>query len=79
MDFSNILKRKYISYVISIILGIGLSSLFKKTCKTHNCVVRVGPKPENILNQSFKHNNKCYEFAHESKPCNSAKKIIKFA
>ena len=79
MDFSKILKLKYISYMISFILGIGLSSLFKKTCNSKNCMIHVGPKPEKILNQNFKHNNKCYEFLHESKPCASSKKIVKFA
>lgn len=79
MDLTKILKLKYISYVISFILGIGLTGLFKRKCGKNNCIKYVGPKPEKLLNTVYKHNNKCYSFNYQTKPCKKANKIIPFA
>lgn len=66
-------------YIISIILGIGLASLFRKVCKDRNCMVFKGPPLNEIKNQIYNYNNQCYEFKEKSIPCNSLEKSINFA
>ena len=49
-------------YIISILLGLGLATLFRKVCKDRNCIVFKAPNIKKIKNQIFKFENKCYKF-----------------
>lgn len=74
-----LLYNQYSKYIISIILGIGFSSLFRKVCKDRNCLIFKAPKFDLIKNKIFKHNNKCYKFNTTATSCSNSKKIIDFA
>ena len=65
--------------VISIILGLGLATLFRKVCKERDCLVFHAPKLDKIKNQVFKFKNKCYQFEEEIEKCDDNKKIVNFA
>ena len=65
--------------VISIILGLGLATLFRKVCKERDCLVFHAPKLNKIKNQVFKFKDKCYKFEEEIEKCNENKKIVNFA
>ena len=45
--------------VISIILGLGLATLFRRVCKERNCLVFHAPKLNKIKDQVFKFKDKC--------------------
>ena len=63
--------------VISILLGLGLSTLFRKVCKDRSCIVFKGP--ENIKDKVFKYGDKCYTYSANAQSCDKTKKIIPFA
>ena len=65
--------------VISIILGLGLATLFRKVCKERDCLVFHAPKLDKIKNQIFKFKDKCYQFEEEIEKCDENKKIVNFA
>lgn len=65
--------------VISIILGLGLATLFRKVCNERNCLVFHAPDIKKIKNQIFKFKNKCYKFEEEIEKCDPHKKIVEFA
>ena len=65
--------------VISIILGLGLATLFRKVCKERDCLVFNAPKLDKIKNQVFKFKDKCYQFEEEIEKCDDNKKIVNFA
>ncbi len=65
--------------VISIILGLGLATLFRRVCKERNCLVFHAPQLNKIKGQVFKFKNKCYQFEEEIEKCDSNKKIVEFA
>lgn len=65
--------------VISIILGLGLSTLFRKVCKNRNCIVFKAPDINKIKNQVFKFGDKCYTFSENIESCNNNKKTVDFA
>ena len=73
------LYSKHSKYIISIILGIGLSSLFRKVCNDRSCMIFKGPPIDKINNQIFKYNDKCYKYSHKITDCDMNKKIINFA
>ena len=66
-------------YVISIILGLGIATLFRKVCKDRECLVFHAADHKKIKNQIFEFDGKCYEFNEKAERCNKNKKILDFA
>ena len=64
--------------VISIILGIGLASIFRKVCNSRECLVFEAPKLKDITENTYKHDGRCYKFKEKSVTCHSDKKIVNF-
>ena len=65
-------------YVFSILLGIGLASLFRKACSTRNCLVFKAPSLNKIKDKIFSYNDKCYSFNTTSVTCNKENNQIIF-
>ncbi len=65
--------------VISILLGLGLATLFRKVCNDRNCLVFKAPKIDKIDNQIFEFDDKCYKFTKKATKCDNSKKIVDFA
>lgn len=61
---------------ISIILGLGLATLFRKVCKDKNCIEFNGPVITEIDEKTFKHNDSCYKYTRTATKCDKTKKII---
>ena len=52
------------SVVISIVLGFGLATMFRLTCKNgKNCIVVKGPKMADINNKHYKIESDCYKYS----------------
>ena len=58
-------------YVFSILLGLGLATLFRKACNSRDCLVFKAPTLSEIKNKFFKHNNNCYKFEEQTVSCNN--------
>ena len=56
--------------IISIIIGLGISALFRKVCNDRNCIIIKGPPIENIENNIYSFDGKCYEYKAKSTSCN---------
>ena len=65
--------------VISIILGLGLATLFRKVCKDRDCIIFRAPDIKKIKDQIFKFDGKCYQFEENIEKCSNNKKIVDFA
>ncbi len=65
--------------IISIILGLGLATLFRKVCKDRDCIIFRAPNLEKIKNQIFKFDGKCYKIQENIEKCNKNRKIVEFA
>jgi hypothetical protein len=66
-------------YIMSVLLGFGLASLFRAVCKGKNCNVFHAPPLEDIDGKIYKHDNKCYKYTMNPSKCDKNKKIIDFA
>jgi hypothetical protein len=62
--------------IVSILLGIGLASLFRKVCNDKNCIVFKGPVIGDIKDKTFQYGEKCYKYTTVPSKCDSTKKII---
>ena len=62
MNITKIIDNKNGSNIISIIWGLGLATLFRHACIKRDCLIIKGPEPNDIKNNNYKFNNKCYKY-----------------
>jgi len=67
------LETKEGSIIISVLLGFGLASLFRKSCKGNGCYVIKGPSLTEVSNNIYKIDDKCYKYTPSSTTCSSNK------
>tara|TARA_B100001142_G_C13847331_1_gene466798 strand:- start:281 stop:541 length:261 start_codon:yes stop_codon:yes gene_type:complete len=79
VNVKNIINSRPGQISISIILGVGLASFFRKACNSRNCLVFQAPSPEEIDGKVYSYGNKCYSFKSSATQCDNSKKIIEYA
>ena len=79
MHLNKLVKSTTGKYIMSILLGIGLASLFRSVCKGKNCAVYRAPPLDEIEDKIYKFDGKCYKFERISSKCDSKKQILSFA
>lgn len=57
--------------IMSIILGFGLSSLFRQVCNNYNCIDFVAPSLSKIQNKIFAFGNQCISYKYVPLKCPS--------
>ena len=67
------------SIVISMILGIGLASIFRKVCNTRDCLVFQAPPMKDVTENTYGHDGRCYRFKESSIACSTNRKTVDFA
>ena len=74
MNVQRLLNSDTGKIVISIILGFGLATLFRKICKDKNCITFHGP----VISETdiYKHDEKCQKYTIQSTKCDNTKQII---
>ena len=77
MNFKRLLHQPLGKFFISVLLGLGLASLFRKVCKDKNCIIFKGAETEEIDSKVFKHGSKCYKYtARADDSCDSKGKQV---
>ena len=66
-------------YIISILIGLGIATIFRKACKNDDCYIFKGPFTSEIHDNIYSFNNKCYKFLPKNIKCNTKQKQILFA
>ena len=74
-NITSALHTKYGQIVISVILGLGLASLFRKVCDKINCIKFTSPNVSEIQKNTYSHGNDCYTFTSKTKKCSQNKKV----
>ena len=64
--------------MMSLLLGMGLATLFRRMCKDKNCIIFYAPPLDDIEKKTFKDGEKCYKFNPVATKCDKLKKTIKF-
>ena len=74
LNFGKFIKSKLGMDILSIILGLGLASIFKISCDNRTCLVnKVGG---DLNKQHLKYNDKCYKANEKNVSCDTKKEII---
>jgi hypothetical protein len=76
MNFKRLLYTPLGQILLSIVLGIGLATLFRRACSDKNCIVFNGPIITEIEGKTYKHGEKCYKYSAVSAKCDPTKRLI---
>jgi hypothetical protein len=79
MNIQKVIHSKNGRVILSIILGLGLSTIFRKACSERNCLVFKAPEFKEIQNKIFSHKDKCYTFNEATTKCDASKRVLDFA
>jgi hypothetical protein len=77
MNLLKLVQSKFGNIVISIMLGLGLASLFRRSCANKKCLVFVPPDMKNLNDDIYKYNGKCYKYKSEAVRCDKTKTLVK--
>jgi len=64
--------------IMSILLGFGLASLFRKVCKDKNCLTFYSPPLDDFKDKIYKNNGKCVKYTPVATKCSLNAKTITF-
>ncbi len=62
--------------LLSMILGIGLATMFRHVCEGKNCIAFNGPVISEMDGQIYKFNEVCYKMQTKAVKCNANKKTV---
>lgn len=79
MDFKRYINTENGKIIISILLGLGVATLFRRNCTGRKCIVFKGPDLEDMEEKKYKYGDKCFHYVMKSKPCDEKKKYVDFA
>ena len=77
--FHKFFESKTGAYMLSIIIGLGLASLFRNVCKDKNCMVFKAPPMEDIEKKVYKIKDKCYKYQMGLVTCDKKKTIVPYS
>jgi len=80
IHFNKFFENKTGRILLSIILGLGVASLFRQVCKDSNCLLFKAPPLKEIKDKIYKHDGKCYQYEMKAAKCDTegGKKIVGF-
>lgn len=79
MNLQRLLNTKLGRFFISVLLGIGLATLFQRTCSDRNCIIFNGPVIKDFDDKIYKYDGKCYKYSPTSAKCDTiTKKVLDF-
>jgi hypothetical protein len=67
--FSKILNDPIGRIIMSILLGLGLASIFRKVCNGKSCIIIHGPNPKEITDYYYKINEDCFKYTPYTSEC----------
>jgi hypothetical protein len=65
-----IIDNDYSKIVLGILWGLGLACIFRSACNGRNCIIYKAPRPAQIKNKIYSHEDKCYKYDSQSTQCN---------
>ena len=63
--------------IMSVLLGFGLATLFRVACKGKNCRIIEAPPMEELTDQTYRFDDKCYTIEKNAIKCDSKKTTIR--
>ena len=64
--------------IMSILLGLGLATLFRTVCKDNNCIAFHAPPLDEFKDKIYKNNGKCVKYVPVATKCSLNSKTVTF-
>ena len=65
-------------YMMSILLGFGLASLFRTVCKDKGCLIFHAPPLDDFKDKIYRDGDKCVKYTPIATKCNKNTKTVLF-
>jgi hypothetical protein len=78
----NLLHTSMGKIILSVLLGLGLSTLFRQVCNSKDCYKFIGPKHNDLRDKIFATDSdktKCYSLVEENVPCGFKSKTLDYS
>lgn len=62
---------------MSVIIGIGLATIFREICKGKHCKLLVAPPIDEIDDKIYKFDDTCYRLVKQHVKCDNKKEIVR--
>ena len=79
MNLKRLLYTEFGQLLISIMLGLGLATIFREACEGKNCFIFNGPVINEIDGKIYKFGEYCHKYILNPVSCNKTKKIIEIS
>lgn len=76
MNFDRLLYSETGQILLSIVLGLGLATLFRRACTEKDCIDFQGPVIGEFQDKIYKHGEKCYKYTVNPTACDITKRIV---
>ena len=76
MNLKRLLNTGLGKFFISVLLGLGLATLFRKVCKDKNCITFNGPVISEIDGKIYKYGEKCFKYSASAAACDANKQVV---
>lgn len=76
MKLTRLLTTKFGQIMISVLMGLGLATLFRKACKDKSCLAFNGPVISEVDGQTYKFGEFCYKYELFPTKCDPVKRTV---
>ena len=77
MNIKRLIHTPMGQVLLSIILGLGLATMFRHVCNGKNCLTFNGPVISEIDGKIYKFGESCYRYRTKHTKCDATKKVVK--
>lgn len=70
--FAELLENRVGQIAISVILGLGLATVFRKVCNGQNCIVIKSPDMKEIDKYFYKIDDDCFKYKPVATTCDAS-------
>lgn len=79
MAFEKLFRTENGKIIMSVLLGLGLATFFRKGCIGQNCMEFKAPTLEDIKKKIYKYGDNCFKYEMETIKCDHNRKNVDFA
>ena len=76
MNIKRLIHTPMGQIMLSMILGLGLASMFRHVCHGKNCITFNGPVISEIDGKIYKFGETCYQYKTKHVKCDAKKRVI---
>jgi len=78
-NIGRLIKSPLGKVLLSILLGLGLSTIFKQSCSGQSCITYHGPILGQIEGKTYQYGERCYTYTIAPIQCSSVRRSVELS